>query len=274
MIRLENITKRFADGQRELTVLDGLSLTVEEGDFIAIIGESGAGKTTLLNILGTLIDADGGRYLMDPLTPFRGKEGPLTGGGNEELKVKSEKLCQLRNKEIGFVYQDHRLLPQFTVMENILLPTLATKKSSTEEEKRRALELLDFMCISALKDSPVTQLSGGEQTRVAICRALINQPSILLADEPTGQLDAANTQTIATLFQQVNAKLHTTIIMATHSPEMAKAAKKVFQLKDGKLQTPQPFGPSVATEEVAPLGGAAVTSSHCSKDPSRPLGGA
>ena len=283
MLRLENITKRFADGKRELTVLDGLSLTVEEGDFIAIIGESGAGKTTLLNILGTLIDADGGRYLMDPLTPFRGtedpltpfrgNEDPLTEGGSEKLKVKSEKLCQLRNKEIGFVYQDHRLLPQFTVMENILLPTLATKKSSTEEEKRRALELLEFMGIAALKDSPVTQLSGGEQTRVAICRALINQPSILLADEPTGQLDAANTQTIATLFQQVNAKLHTTIIMATHSPEMAKAAKKVFQLKDGKLQTPQPFGPSVATEEVAPLGGAAVTSSHCSKDPSRPLGG-
>lgn len=237
MLRLENITKRFADGQRELTVLDGLSLTVEKGDFIAIIGESGAGKTTLLNILGTLIDADGGQYLinekplapLDPPAPFRGSKDPLT-----------ERLCQLRNKEIGFVYQDHRLLPQFTVMENILLPTLATKKASTEEEKRRALELLDFMCISALKDSPVTQLSGGEQTRVAICRALINQPSILLADEPTGQLDAVNTQTIATLFQQVNAKLHTTIIMVTHSAEMAKAAGKVFELKEGKLQTPQP----------------------------------
>ena len=265
MLCLENITKRFADGQRALTVLDGLSLKVGEGEFIAITGESGAGKTTLLNILGTLVTPDEGRYLI------RGKEASPNPSDRGGL---TERLCQLRNKEIGFVYQDHRLLPQFTVMENILLPTLATKKSSTEEEKRRALELLDFMCISALKDSPVTQLSGGEQTRVAICRALINQPSILLADEPTGQLDAANTQTIATLFQQVNAKLHTTIIMATHSPEMAKAAKKVFQLKDGKLQTPQPFGPSVATEEVAPLGGAAVTFSHCSKDPSRPLGGA
>lgn len=228
ILRLENITKRFADGSRDLTVLNGLSLTVDKGDFIAITGESGAGKTTLLNIIGTLIDADGDYYI----------KGERLGSNS---KVNSEVICQLRNKEIGFVYQDHRLLPQFTVMDNILLPTLATKKSSTEEEQRRALDLLDFMCISALKDSPVTQLSGGEQTRVAICRALINQPSILLADEPTGQLDAANTQTIATLFQQVNAKLHTTIIMATHSAEMAKAAGKVFHLKGGKLHEAPKF---------------------------------
>lgn len=230
MIELENITKRFADGQRDLTVLDGLSLKVEEGEFIAITGESGAGKTTLLNILGTLVSADEGRYMIkgeDALTLFKGKEDPSA--------KQSERLCHLRNKEIGFVYQDHRLLPQFTVMQNILLPTLATKSASTEEEQQRALELLEFMGIAALKDSPVTQLSGGEQTRVAICRALINQPAILLADEPTGQLDATNAQTIATLFQQVNAKLHTTIIMATHSAEMAKAAQKVFRLAQGKI---------------------------------------
>jgi len=227
MIILENITKRFADGQRALTVLDGLSLRVDEGEFIAITGESGAGKTTLLNILGTLVSPDEGRYLI------RGKEAspnPSDRGGS------TEKICQLRNKEIGFVYQDHRLLPQFTVLQNILLPTLATKSDATEEEEQRALELLEFMGIAALKDSPVTQLSGGEQTRVAICRALINQPAILLADEPTGQLDAANAQTIATLFQQVNTQLHTTIIMATHSAEMAKVAKTIFHLADGKLQ--------------------------------------
>lgn len=215
-----------------MTVLDGLSLQVEEGDFIAITGESGAGKTTLLNILGTLIAPDEGRYLINGeacpnSSLLRGK----TEGGCEW----SEKLCQLRNKEIGFVYQDHRLLPQFTVWQNILLPTLATKKASTEDEQRRAKELLDFMGIAELKDCPVTQLSGGEQTRVAICRALINQPSILLADEPTGQLDAANAQTIAALFKQVNTQLHTTIIMATHSAEMAKVAGKAFLLVNGKL---------------------------------------
>ena len=224
MLCLENITKRFADGQRALTVLDGLSLQVEEGEFIAITGESGAGKTTLLNILGTLIPVDEGRYLI------RDEEVVTTE------KNPSERICHLRNKEIGFVYQDHRLLPQFTVLQNILLPTLATKSASTEDEEQRAMELLEFMGIAALKDSPVTQLSGGEQTRVAICRALINQPAILLADEPTGQLDAANAQIIAKLFQQVNAQLHTTIIMATQSAEMAKVAKTIFHLVDGKLK--------------------------------------
>lgn len=227
MIELESITKRFADGQRALTVLDGLSLRVDEGEFIAITGESGAGKTTLLNILGTLVSPDEGRYLI------RGKEAtpnPSDRGGSTET------ICQLRNKEIGFVYQDHRLLPQFTVLQNILLPTLATKSDTTEEEEQRAIELLEFMGIAALKDRPVTQLSGGQQTRVAICRALINQPAILLADEPTGQLDAANAQTIATLFQRVNAQLHTTIIMATHSAEMAKVAQKTYLLAQGKLK--------------------------------------
>ena len=221
MLCLENITKRFADGQRALTVLDGLSLQVDEGEFIAITGESGAGKTTLLNILGTLVAADEGRYLI------RGEEVDSSEAG---------RICELRNKEIGFVYQDHRLLPQFTVWQNILLPTLATKAASTEDEEHRAMTLLEFMGIAALKDSPVTQLSGGEQTRVAICRALINQPAILLADEPTGQLDAANAQTIARLFQQVNTRLHTTIIMATHSAEMARVAQKTYLLEKGKLK--------------------------------------
>lgn len=219
MLCLENITKRFADGQRSLTVLDHLSLQVEEGEFIAITGESGAGKTTLLNILGTLLTADEGEYVWNV----------------KDNAQPSTLSPQLRNQEIGFVYQDHRLLPQFTVWQNILLPTLATKSASTEEEERRALELLEFVGIASLKDSPVTHLSGGEQTRVAICRALINQPSLLLADEPTGQLDAANAQMIATLFQQVNAQLHTTIIMATHSAEMAKVAQKTYVLKDGKV---------------------------------------
>ncbi len=219
MLCVRNLTKRFADGQRSLTVLDHLSLQVERGEFIAITGESGAGKTTLLNILGTLLTADEGEYVWNV----------------KDNAQPSTLSPQLRNQEIGFVYQDHRLLPQFTVWQNILLPTLATKSASTEEEERRALELLEFVGMASRKDSPVTHLSGGEQTRVAICRALINQPSLLLADEPTGQLDAANAQMIATLFQQVNAQLHTTIIMATHSAEMAKVAQKTYVLKDGIL---------------------------------------
>lgn len=232
MLCLKNITKRFADGQRSLTVLDHLSLQVEEGEYIAITGESGAGKTTLLNILGTLLTADEGEYVWS----VKDNGQPLALSPQPSAPNMVDRICQLRNQEIGFVHQDHRLLPQFTVWQNILLPTLATKSASTEEEQRRALELMEFVGITPLKDSPVTHLSGGEQTRVAICRALINQPSLLLADEPTGQLDAANAQMIATLFQQVNAQLHTTIIMATHSAEMAKVAQKTYILQNGKLK--------------------------------------
>lgn len=224
MLQLDNITKRYSDGQRQLTVLDGLCLHVDEGDFIAITGESGAGKTTLLSILGTMMPADEGRYVLE-----------VSGERIEMMQCSWDRICRLRNQAIGFVYQDHRLLPQFTVMQNILLPTLATKKTSTEEEQQHAMALLQFMGILPLKDSPVTQLSGGEQARVAICRALINRPAILLADEPTGQLDASNAQTIASLFQQVNTQLHTTIIMATHSDQMAKVAQKIYQLKNGTL---------------------------------------
>ncbi len=212
MIRLENITKRFTDGQHTLTVLDALSLQVDRGEFIAVTGESGAGKTTLLSILGTLLLPDEGRYFLH----------------NTEISASTQPstLCPLRNQEIGFVYQDHRLLPQFTVWQNILLPTLATKSASTDDEQQRALELLDFMGILDLKEKPVTILSGGEQARVAIARALINQPSLLLADEPTGQLDAANAQAVADLFRKVNTELHTTVIMATHSSLMAKVARR------------------------------------------------
>lgn len=234
MIELENITKRFADGQRSLTVLDSLSLQVSEGEFVAITGESGAGKTTLLSIIGTLLPPDEGSLKICDERLWAGvpNADKVAVAADKDLAVR---LCHLRNKDIGFVYQDHRLLPQFTAWQNILLPTLATKRATTEEEQQRALGLLDFMGISSLKDSPVTQLSGGEQTRVVICRALINQPSILLADEPTGQLDAANAKVITSLFQQVNNQLHTTIVMATHSAEMAKAANKTYRLSDGKL---------------------------------------
>jgi len=222
MIELDNITKVFADGQRTLTVLDRLSLQVADGEYVAITGESGAGKTTLLNILGTMLQPDEGTYRLGGVDVY-------------DDDCTAEKLCQLRNKEIGFVYQDHRLLPQFTAWQNILLPTLATKAAATDEEQQRAMELMRMMGIDGLKDSPVTNLSGGEQTRVAIARALVNKPALLLADEPTGQLDAENAQAIAELFRKVNVELHTTIVMATHSAEMAKVAHRRLRLMAGKL---------------------------------------
>ena len=201
MIQLKDIVKRYTDGDEVRSVLNHLSLEVSNGNFVAIKGESGAGKTTLLSILGTLLQTDEGTYLLNGM----------------DITHATEELPILRNKHIGMVYQDHRLLPQFNAIQNILLPTLANHKSVPTADMEYAKELMHFVGIDNLGDRPVDNLSGGEKTRVAICRALINRPTLLLADEPTGQFDATNAQTIATLFQQVNAQFNTTIIMATHS---------------------------------------------------------
>ena len=220
MLQLDNITKQYTDGSGIRKVLDRLSLQVEDGDFIAITGESGSGKTTLLSILGTLIAPDEGTYTL----------------GDVKITDSADQLSAIRNKQIGMVFQDHRLLPQFTALQNILLPLLANEDSVSKEATEKAEQLMDFMGISLLKDKNVSNLSGGEKTRVAICRALINQPLLLLADEPTGQLDDVNAQLVANLFKKINTELHTTIVMVTHSQEMAKVANKCFSLLQGKLK--------------------------------------
>lgn len=224
MLQLENITKQYADGSGIRKVLDGLMLQVEDGEFIAVTGESGSGKTTLLSILGTLISPDEGRYTL----------------GDQEITATTELLSTIRNKQIGMVFQDHRLLPQFTAIQNILLPCLADEDAVSDSAVKKAEELMDFMGISLLKDKYVENLSGGEKTRVAICRALINQPLLLLADEPTGQLDESNAKIIAELFKKINAELHTTIIMVTHSDEMANVATKHYYLSQGTLHLLRP----------------------------------
>ncbi|MCQ2258319.1 MAG: ABC transporter ATP-binding protein [Bacteroidaceae bacterium] len=220
MIHLDNITKQYVDGTGTRKVLDGLSLYVEEGDFIAVTGESGSGKTTLLSILGTQLLVDSGKYML----------------GDIDVAEAKEQLSAIRNKKIGMVFQDSRLLPQFTAMQNILLPVLATEETVPKAAGEKAEELMGMMGISALKDKYVDCLSGGEKTRVAICRALLQEPLLLLADEPTGQLDDENANNIASLFRKVNAELGTTIVMVTHSPMIAKAANKRYNLKKGKLQ--------------------------------------
>lgn len=211
MLRLENITKRYIDGTGVRNVLDRLSLDVEDGDFIAVTGDSGSGKTTLLSILGTMITADEGRYFL----------------GDTEITAATD-LSDIRNKKIGMVFQDYRLIPQFSAIQNIMLPLLATADSVSATDKERAEQLMEMTGILPLKDKNVELLSGGEKARVAICRALINNPILLLADEPTGQLDEANSRNIANLFKKINEELGTTIIMATHSHEMAMVAKRVF----------------------------------------------
>lgn len=221
LIELVAIQKSFHDGENRLNhVLRGVNLRVEQGDFVAIKGASGSGKTTLLSLLGTLLTPDSGRYFLN------GRE--ITGGSID--------LSQVRNCQIGFVFQDHRLLAPYTVKENILLPLLADATKVDTAAEARAEELMRLTRIERLANAYPTTLSGGEASRVAVCRALIRQPLLLLADEPTGQLDRENAQNIASLFKELNQTLGTTILMVTHSDETSAYAKRILNLIGGVIQ--------------------------------------
>ena len=221
LIEMTGIRKHFRDGSERLNeVLRGIDLTVERGDFLAIKGASGSGKTTLLSVLGLLIRPDGGEYRLD---------------GNRLFEDEADD-ARTRNERIGFVFQDHRLLPQYTVLENILLPTLAYQATSKREQMERALGLMRSTGIEALADRYPAGLSGGESSRVALCRALIMNPALVLADEPTGQLDADNARAIAGLLAGMNREMGTTVIMVTHSDETASYAKQVKILNKGCLE--------------------------------------
>jgi len=220
LIQLQNIQKAFPDGENRLNkVLRGVNMDIREGEFVAIKGASGAGKSTLLNILGTLLTPDSGSYLLNGV----------------DISAPGTDYSQIRNKQIGFVFQNHRLMPQYTALENILLPTLAYNKESSEAEIEYAHTLMKLTHISSVANQYPHTLSGGEASRVAVCRALIMKPLILLADEPTGQLDAENAQNIAKLLNEINAELNTTIIMVTHSDETSNAAHRILTLKNGEL---------------------------------------
>lgn len=221
ILKLSNIKKQFQDGENRVnTVLRGLNLEVEKGEFIAVKGSSGAGKTTLLSILGTLLNADEGNYWLD----------------GEDVTGKDVNKFKIRNEKIGFVFQDHRLLPQYSALENILLPVLAYQSEAKTEQVDYAHHLMQITQIDHVANQYPQTLSGGEASRVAVCRALIMKPAVLLADEPTGQLDINNAYNIISLLSEINNKLHTTIIMVTHSEEMTQKAKRIVSLKNGVLQ--------------------------------------
>lgn len=220
IIKLSNIQKSYKDGEnRQNDVLCGVHLTVEKGEFVAIKGASGSGKTTLLSILGTLLLPDSGSYLLN----------------NAEMAIAGIDHSEIRNKSIGFVFQDHRLMPQYTVLENVLLPTLAYQSKSGMEEIEYAHQLLELTHISGIANQYPYTLSGGEASRAAVCRALIMKPLLVLADEPTGQLDARNARNIASLLSDINKDITTTIVMVTHSDETSSVAHRILTLNDGVL---------------------------------------
>ncbi|MDR0682959.1 MAG: ABC transporter ATP-binding protein [Dysgonamonadaceae bacterium] len=216
MIQLTDIKKSYPDGATRKHVLRGINMTIDKGEFVAVAGESGSGKTTLLNILGTLTMPDSGAYL------FEGKK--ITGD-----------MAALRNSKIGFVFQEHRLMPQYTVLQNILLPTLATRKKNTPEQMKYAQYLMTMTDIPDIASRLPTAISGGEASRAALCRALIIKPLLLLADEPTGQLDSRNAHNTVALLKKINCEIGTTIVLVSHSKETTAEAERILTLKDGIL---------------------------------------
>jgi len=221
LIQLTNIGKAFPDGENKRnSVLRDISFDVQKGDFIAIAGASGSGKTTLLSILGTLLQPDSGSYLLD----------------EKDMLAADIDLSVMRNHNIGFVFQEHRLMPQYTVLDNILLPVLARQSKAKDEQIEYARRLMEITGITSIVNQYPQTISGGEASRVALCRSLIMQPLLLLADEPTGQLDSDNSRNIVSLLSQINKDLGTTIVMVTHSKEVSEAANRILTIKNGVLQ--------------------------------------
>lgn len=215
MIKVENIVKSFGD----LTVLKGIDLNIAEHEIISIVGASGAGKTTLLQIIGTLSPADSGRVLFQDKDVFR---------------LKEKALSKFRNREIGFVFQFHQLLPEFTALENVCIPAFIAGLNKKVAETK-ALDLLSFLGLEKRSHHKPNELSGGEQQRVAVARALINDPSVLLADEPSGNLDSKNKQELHELFFSLRDKFGQTTVIVTHDKELAAMSDRTITMQDGRI---------------------------------------
>ena len=215
MIKANNIHYSYG----ELEVLKGVNLEIQKGELVSIVGPSGAGKTTLLQILGTLDKIQSGSIKIN----------------NKDIKTLNQKeLSSFRNKEVGFVFQFHNLLPEFTALENVCLPAFI-KGTEKKEAEKKAIELLTLLKLTDRLNHKPNELSGGEQQRVAVARALINSPSIILADEPSGNLDSKNAEELHNLFLKLNKELAQTFDVITHNKEFANLANRTFEMRDGKI---------------------------------------
>jgi len=218
MIEAKDIHKFYGD----LEVLKGVDLTIEKGEVVAIVGPSGAGKTTLLQILGTLDN------------PSKNVKSTLSINQQNLLTLKDKALSKFRNQHIGFIFQFHQLLPEFTALENVCIPAFIANKSKKEAEKN-AKELLNFLGLSDRIDHKPNELSGGEQQRVAVARALINNPDVVFADEPSGNLDSSSARNLHELFFTLREKFNQTFVIVTHNQELANMADRKLEMKDGKI---------------------------------------
>lgn len=229
MIHINNIHKSFGT----LEVLKGIDLHIAKGEVVSIVGPSGAGKTTLLQVMGTL---------------YRPDQGQLTIAGTDVSRLSAKEISHFRNQHLGFVFQFHQLLPEFTALENVMIPgMIAGKKQS--DNRRRAQELLDFMGLSDRADHKPNELSGGEKQRVAVARALMNEPDVVFADEPSGSLDSKNKAELHQLFFDLRDKFGQTFVIVTHDEELAKLTDRCIHIVDGVVQEET----AVSADAPAPL---------------------
>ena len=228
-LRLEGVRKSYGVGTpAEVEVLHGIDLTLMHGEFAALIGPSGGGKSTLLNLIGLLDSPSGGRLFVE---------------GQETSRLDDAALTRLRGRAIGFVFQHHYLLPEFTALENVMMPMLAQQGRRSDAMRLRASELVEQVGLTAWRDNKATDISGGQQQRVAIARALAMQPALVLADEPTGNLDTKSSDAAFQLLRRVNQASGTTFLIVTHDPRLAGRCDRIIELVDGRLVADRPNRP-------------------------------